>query len=52
MPGESKNVKFRITNTDLSFYRKDMSFGSEPGSFEVFVGGNSRDVKKAEFVLK
>jgi beta-glucosidase len=51
-PGESKTVEFRITNADLSFYRKDMSFGSEPGSFEVFVGGNSRDVKKAEFVLK
>jgi len=51
-PGESKNVEFRITNADLSFYRKDMSFGSEPGSFEIYVGGNSRDVKKAEFVLK
>lgn len=51
-PGESKTVEFRITNNDLSFYRKDMSFGSEPGSFEVFVGGNSRDVKKADFVLK
>jgi beta-glucosidase len=51
-PGESKNVQFTITDTDLSFYRKDMSIGSEPGVFEVFVGPNSRDVKKAEFVLK
>lgn len=51
-PGESKTVEFRITNNDLSFYRKDMTFGSEPGSFEIFVGGNSRDVKKADFVLK
>jgi len=51
-PGESKNVEFTITDADLSFYRKDMSIGSEPGLFEVFIGGNSRDVKKAEFELK
>jgi beta-glucosidase len=51
-PGESKSIEFSITEADLSFYRKDMSIGSEPGSFEVFVGGNSRDVKKSEFVLK
>jgi beta-glucosidase len=25
---------------------------SEPGEFIVFVGGNSRDVKEAGFVLK
>jgi len=24
---------------------------TEPGKFEVFVGGNSRDVLKAEFTL-
>ena len=51
-PGESKNVEFKITNNDLSFYRKDMSFGSEPGAFVVFVGGNSREGKKGEFVLR
>jgi beta-glucosidase len=51
-PGESKDVTFTITNNDLSFYRRDMTFGSEPGKFHVFVGGNSRDVKQAEFVLK
>jgi beta-glucosidase len=51
-PGESKTVSFTLTNNDLSFYRRDMSFGSEPGKFNVFIGGNSRDVKKAEFALK
>jgi len=51
-PGDSKNVEFKITNNDLSFYRKDMSFGSEPGAFVVFVGGNSREGKKGEFVLR
>lgn len=51
-PGESKEVVFTITNEDLSFYRKDMSYGSEPGEFMVFVGGNSKDTQSAEFVLE
>jgi beta-glucosidase len=51
-PGESKKVTFTLTQNDLSFYRHDMSWGTEPGKFEVFVGGNSRDVKQAGFVLK
>ena len=51
-PGESKDVIFNVTNHDLSFFRKDMSFGSEPGKFQIFIGGNSRDLKQAEFILK
>lgn len=51
-PGESREVTFTLTIPDLSFYRRDMSFGAEPGKFIVFVGGNSRDTKQAEFVLE
>jgi beta-glucosidase len=50
--GESKDVTFTLSSSDLSFYRLDMTYGTEPGEFNVFVGGNSRDVKKAEFILK
>lgn len=50
--GEKKTVSFYLTNEDLSFYKNDLSFGSEPGKFQVFVGTNSRDAKKAEFILK
>ncbi len=50
--GETKTVSFTIKDADLSFYNYDLKFGSEPGKFEVFVGTNSRDVKKAEFELK
>lgn len=49
--GESKDVTFQLSAHDLSFYRRDMTFGTEPGKFEVYVGGNSRDVKSASFVL-
>jgi beta-glucosidase len=52
MPGESREVVFTITNEELSFYRDDMSYGSEPGEFTVFIGGNSRDTQTAEFVLE
>lgn len=49
--GEQKKVEFSITNEDLSFYRKNMTFGSEPGMFAVFVGGSSVDTQSAEFEL-
>jgi beta-glucosidase len=51
-PGESKTVTFKLTQQDISFYKRDMTFGTEPGRFVVFVGGNSRDTKQAEFILQ
>jgi beta-glucosidase len=50
-PGESEDVVFTISKEGLSFYRGDMSYGSEPGEFMVFIGGNSRDTQSAEFEL-
>jgi beta-glucosidase len=50
-PGEFKDVVFTLTPEELSFYRKDMSFGPEAGKFTVFVGTNSRDTKEAQFEL-
>jgi beta-glucosidase len=49
--GESKNVSFTLTEKDLCFFRSDMSWGSEPGMFEVFIGGNSEFTKKSSFEL-
>lgn len=50
--GETKTVKFTLGMKDLSFYNSDLKFVAEPGKFQVFVGGNSRDVKQADFLLK
>lgn len=50
--GETKKLTFSISKKDLSFYRADMSWGTEPGDFVVYVGGNSRDTQAAEFMLK
>lgn len=48
---ESKTISFTIDTGMLSFYRADMSWGTEPGTFTVFVGSNSRDVLQKEFAL-
>lgn len=48
-PGETKTVFFKLTSKDLSFYNEKLEYQAEPGDFEVFVGSNSRDVKKAKF---
>lgn len=49
--GEKKTVQFDITERDLRFYRNDMSFGSEPGEFEIYVGTDSNATLKASFSL-
>jgi beta-glucosidase len=49
--GEKKTVTFKISKSELEFYKLDMSYGAEAGDFKVFVGGNSRDVKEASFKL-
>jgi periplasmic beta-glucosidase len=50
--GESRKVSFSITPELLKFYNYDLQFICEPGDFDVMIGGNSRDVKKARFLLK
>lgn len=40
-PGESRDVEFTITPEELSFWRKDMTFGPEAGEFRLFIAGDS-----------
>lgn len=49
--GESKTISFDITADDLKYYNYDLKYVAEPGDFKVFIGGNSRDVKQADFKL-
>jgi beta-glucosidase len=51
-PGQSREVTFTVKATDLAFFTAAGTWEAEPGAFKVFVGGNSRDVKEAGFVLK
>ncbi len=50
--GQTVTVTFQLTKEDLSFYRKDMTWGCEPGEFDVFVGPSSDTQNKVRVVLK
>jgi beta-glucosidase len=47
--GEKRTVSFDIDINDLKFYNADLNYVAEPGEFEVFIGGNSRDVISERF---
>ncbi len=40
-PGESREVVFDITPETISFLRQDMTWGPEPGDFNIFIGSSS-----------
>ncbi len=50
-PGESRDVSFEITEPMLRFWRIDMTYGSEPGKFEAYIGADSTTENKATFLL-
>lgn len=50
--GESVEVKFTLTAQDLAFVRKNNTWGTEAGSYKVYVGPNSADVQEAIFALE
>jgi len=49
--GETREISFTITPEDLAFYRLDMSWGTEPGDFKLFIGTSSDQVQEASFTL-
>ncbi len=49
--GESRDVTFTLSNIDLKFYNSNLVYAAEPGTFKLFIGGNSRDVKETSFTL-
>ncbi|MBQ4899884.1 glycoside hydrolase family 3 C-terminal domain-containing protein [Paenibacillus sp. Marseille-P2973] len=51
-PGESTEVAFEITEAQLRYHHSDLSFASDAGKFELYVGGNSRDTLQAAFRLE
>ena len=49
--GESTKVTFTLTEETLSYYRADLTYGTEPGQFTVMIGGNSADLLSQTFRL-
>lgn len=50
-PGESHTVTFSVTEEQLRYHHSDLSFTSDPGSFRLYVGPNSRDTLEVPFKL-
>jgi beta-glucosidase len=51
-PGESTSVEFVLGPVALSFWGPELVLITEPGKFQVFVGGDSRASLGAEFELE
>jgi beta-glucosidase len=50
--GETKTISFIIDNQKLSFYNNQLEFTSEPGTFNLFIGASSEDIRlKSSFEL-
>ena len=50
-PGETKTVTFKIDHAMLSYWRADMSYGTEPGNVEIMTGPSSTEVKKITLAI-
>lgn len=44
-PGQTKDINIKLDKSHFSFFKRDMSFGTEPGEFLIMVGANSVDLK-------
>lgn len=51
-PGESRQVTFPITDSDLSFPGPDFHPTVEPGEFEAMIGPNSLDFQRVRFTRR
>lgn len=51
-PGESKEVGFSLTEEQLRYHHSDLTFTSDRGTFIAYIGGNSKDVMEASFILE
>jgi beta-glucosidase len=50
-PGETKTVSFKIDHAMLSYWRADMTYGTEPGNVEIMTGPSSAEVKKIKLAI-
>ncbi len=52
MPGESKEISFKLGFDELGYYYPDGEKTVEPGNFRVFVGGSSYADNETEIIIK
>lgn len=49
-PGQSKTVKFTLSNQELGLYDAQMKWIVEPGKFDIMVGSSSADIRQVEIL--
>jgi len=49
--GESRQVVFTVGDGELSFWRRDLSWGTEPGELMAYVGTSTQNLKLARFAV-
>ncbi|MDR2281661.1 MAG: beta-glucosidase BglX [Sphingobacterium sp.] len=50
--GESRQLRFTLTEEDLKFYDAELRYLAEPGEFRIYIGKNSSDTKGVNFTFK
>lgn len=50
--GETQQVTFTLTPNDLKYYNHDLQYVCEPGTYDIMVGDNSRDVQSTELKVE
>jgi beta-glucosidase len=48
-PNETKKVTFTIDKKTIEFFTANSRWEAEPGDFNVFIGGSSKTILKADF---
>lgn len=50
--GETRQVTFALTPEDLKYYNHALQYVCEPGTYDIMVGDNSRDVQTAALTVE
>jgi beta-glucosidase len=51
-PGESQEVSFTINTTELAFFNQEMREVTEPGEFQLWIGGSSQSDLQTSFTVE
>jgi len=51
-PGETRRVKFTLSTEDLAFTNQSLKRVTEPGKFDVWIGGNSNADLRGAFAVR
>jgi beta-glucosidase len=51
-PGETADVTFTLREDQLRYHHSDLHYLSDPGTFTVYIGRNSKDTKEHTFKLE